>query len=383
MTHLTLKSELKKARVLRGHPWVFAGEIVEPVSSEWNGKGIELKDARGRSLGWGIYNNQSQIIWRRYSQSVADFDETFLRMAIPRAIARRAVESFRRLVWSETDDIPGLVVDQYGEVLVVQALTLAVDLQIKLILSILNELLSPQEIIIRNDSAGRRYEGLPVVVDTFSGQPYSPTWVTINGIEYFVDLMTGHKTGFYLDQRTQHTEIAAIAKDRRVLDGFCNQGAFALNCLKAGASSVIGVDYSQACIDLANKNAERNALKVDFRCENMFDYFTNNRQERFGLIILDPPSFARNKTALPSALRGYKELNLRALQMLEPGGYLATYSCSQHVTREVFDEVLQDAAVDSRRRVRVIRYVQQSSDHPIELLFAESEYLNGCILQVR
>jgi len=190
------------------------------------------------------------------------------------------------------------------------------------------------------------------------------------------------KTGFFLDQRQQHLNIARHAKGRRVLDAFCNQGGFALNCAKAGASHVLAIDSSQDCVNAVKRNAEHNALKIETCCANMFDWFTQNRDERFDLIILDPPSFARSKQQLEGALRGYKELNLRALKQLNPGGILATYSCSHGVSADAFFSTLVDAAADSRRNVRLLERTGQPLDHPVLVTMPQSQYLKGLVVSV-
>lgn len=377
---LQLKSG-RPPRVVRGHPWAYAGEIGDLLSAKYDGQAIELRDARGSSLGSGLFNSRSQIAWRRFSYKVRPFDKAFLTEAIGKAVARRnAADRFCRLVWSEADSVPGLIVDRFDAVLVVQAQTLGVNSALPIITEVLRELLAPSEIVFRNDAPARQYEGLNLEVKTASGQPLPADWYRIDGIEYFLDLMGGQKTGFYLDQRAQHSKVGALAAGRRVLDGCCNQGSFALHCAKGGATSVLAVDSSRDCIAASLKNAERNGLRIDAVAENLFDWFGGHRGERFDLIVLDPPSFARNKKALPGALRGYKELNLRALQSLNPGGILATYSCSQSVSGGLFMETLREAAVDARRAVRLLEITGQSPDHPVLLAMPESQYLSGAIV---
>jgi len=379
---LKLKQSAQRARVRCGHPWVFANEVEGLLPEAANGTGVKLVDHRGRSLGSGIYNGASQIVWRRYAHGAVAWDRAFFEDRIARALARREGEPFCRLVWSESDDLPGLVVDRFDAVLVVQALTLAVDRALDAIIAVLRERLDPREVVVRNDAPARRYEGLDENVRTVSGTSLPPGWFRICGIDYRLDLQQGQKTGFYLDQREEHLRVAGHAAGRRVLDAFCNQGAFALQAARAGASAVVALDSSADCIELARCNAERNGLAVDFRRENVFDFFTANRDERYDLIVLDPPSFARNKAALEGALRGYKELNLRALRMLNPGGILATYSCSQHVDRVTFIDMLAAAARDAGRDVQLLCQTSQPTDHPVRLNFSESEYLKGALLRV-
>jgi 23S rRNA (cytosine1962-C5)-methyltransferase len=378
------------ARVLSGHPWVFKGELREPIPPDASGSPAVLRDPRGRVLGTGLCSAQSAIAWRRFSRDTTPFDRPFIDRALATAIARRDTAHepgpFRRLVWSDADHLPGLVVDQYDRALVLQSLTAGIERALPEITAALHQLLQPEEIVLRNDAPARRHEGLPLESRTLSGQPYPARWLTIDGLEYFVDLLGAQKTGFYLDQRAQHRRVATFARGRRVLDGCCNQGSFALHCARAGATVVLGVDDSAAAIAQAQQNAERNQLTATTRFENanLFDWFTHHKDVRghYDLIILDPPSFAPRRDALAGALRGYKELNLRALRLLAPGGLLATYSCSQNVDTGTFLNLLADAAADARREARLLEVTPQPPDHPVLLACPETRYLKGAILEV-
>ncbi|MDD3180552.1 MAG: class I SAM-dependent rRNA methyltransferase [Opitutaceae bacterium] len=310
-------------------------------------------------------------------------DDAYLRGALMRAAARReGMSAFRRLVWSESDDLPGMVVDQFGDVLVLQVQTLAMEKRQQNIMALLDEWMHPDEIIVRNDAPVRRLEGLPLEVKTCSGRPWEPRWMTIDGIDYWLDLQQGQKTGFYLDQRLQHSAVAKYAGGRRVLDAFCNQGPFALHCMRAGAVSVLGIDSAEAAIGLARKNAQRSGLKAEFVVANVFDFFAAHRDAAWDLIVLDPPPFAKSRGALDGALRGYKEINLRALKALTSGGVLATYCCSHHVRDVDFREMIASAATDSKRKVQVLEFCHQPPDHPVLVTMPESEYLRGYILRV-
>jgi 23S rRNA (cytosine1962-C5)-methyltransferase len=379
--NLRLKASARRARVLQGHPWVFAGELEAPPPARAQGRALPLTDARGRHLGMGIVNSASNIVWRRYSRGEHAWDTAYWRAALQRALAGRAEEPCRRLVWSEADDLPGLVVDQFADVLVVQALTLAVDGALPAISAILRELLQPREIVFRNDAPARLQEGMPTEVRTLSGADLAPFTVAIGGVRYELDPQHAQKTGFYLDQRLEHARIGAQAAGRRVLDAFCNQGAFALHCARAGAREVLGLEISADTVALARRNAALNDLPARFTEANVFDWLRANRTERYDLIVLDPPSFARNRAAIDGALRGYKEINLRAMRMLTPGGLLATYCCSQHVDRALYRSVLAAAAADAGRDLRLLRETGQPPDHPVRVTFPESEYLKGALLQ--
>ena len=403
-----------KGRVLEGHPWVFANEVEALLPAEHDGAVVECRDRTGRLLGTGIYNSKSQIVWRRLSRDRVTLDAAYLRTALTAAIARRegivvgrgrrtpplceggnSVEGgppppalhqqhYRRLVWSESDALPGVVVDQFGDTLVVQIQTLAMDRQAALLGDLLVELTGAAEIIWRNDSNLRRLEGLLLSTATRSGQPWEPRWATIDGFDYWLDLQGGQKTGFYLDQRVQHAVVAQYAAGRRVLDAFCNQGSFALHCARAGATRVLGLDSAHDAISQAQKNAARNGVTAEFESANVFDWFTAQRDAApaWDLIILDPPPFAKSKSSLENALRGYKELNLRAMKALAPGGVLATYTCSHHMHDTELRQVLAQAANDAKRRVHVLEWCHQPPDHPVLATMPESEYLRGYILRV-
>ena len=373
------------ARILTGHPWVFANEVEALLPAEHDGEVVECRDRKGRFIGSGIYNSRSQIVFRRLSRDHVALDEAYLRAALERAIARRAPGNARRLVWSESDDLPGVVVDQFGDALVVQIQTLAMEKRAGLIGDLLHALLSPAEIIFRNDAPIRRLEGLTQETHTRSGAAWESRWLAIDGFEYWLDLQTAQKTGFYLDQRAQHAAVAKYCAGKRVLDAFCNQGPFALHAARAGAAEVLGLDSAEEAIAAARRNAGRNGAQATFAVANVFDWFNDTARETEALwdvIVLDPPPFAKSKSALEGALRGYKEINLRAIQRLAPGGVLATYTCSHHMHDEQLRGVLAEAAADTRRRVQVLEWCHQPADHPVLATMPESEYLRGYIVRV-
>jgi 23S rRNA (cytosine1962-C5)-methyltransferase len=397
-----------KPRVLAGHPWVFANEVEAMLPVDQDGEVVECRDRADRFLGSGIYNSKSQIVWRRFSRDRAALNGAFLRAALERAIARRVhvgsdlrtpplntgnaeagsgdpALQYRRLVWSESDDLPGLVVDQFADTLVVQVQTLAMEKRATLIGDLLAELLKPTEIIFRNDAPIRRLEGLPLETHTRSGADWPPRWVNIGGIDYWLDLQAGQKTGFYLDQQAQHSLLAKYCVGKRVLDAFCNQGPFAMHAAKTGATEVLGLDSAEEAIAQARLNAERNGVSAKFVVANVFDWFNDPvraGEPKWDVIILDPPPFAKSKSALEGALRGYKEINLRAMQRLNPDGILATYTCSHHMQDAELRGVLAAAAADAKRKVQVIEFCHQPADHPVLVTMPESEYLRGYVLRV-
>ncbi|HWL14465.1 MAG TPA: class I SAM-dependent rRNA methyltransferase [Opitutus sp.] len=384
---LKLKPNVKP-RVLAGHPWVFANEVEALLPADHDGVVVECRDRGGRFLGSGIYNSKSQIVWRRLSRDRVVLDEHYLRTAIAAAVARRDAtdtDRARRLIWSESDDLPGLVVDQFDGALVVQIQTLAMERHMQTIGELLAERLGPEEVIFRNDAPIRRLEGLPLEVHTRSGRTWEPRWMRVGGFDYWLDLQGGQKTGFYLDQREQHAAVARYCAGKRVLDAFCNQGPFSLHAARAGAAKVLGLDSADDAIAAARRNAERNGVRAEFGVANVFDWFNDparGHEPAWDVIVLDPPPFAKSKSALAGALRGYKEINLRAMQRLVPGGVLATYTCSHHMHDAELRNVLAEAAADAKRKVRVLEFCHQPADHPVLVTMPESEYLRGYIVRV-
>jgi len=289
-----------------------------------------------------------------------------------------------RLVWSESDGLPGVIVDRYGKHLVLQTLTLAMDQRKELLVAALEEICAPQSIIERNDAAIRKAEGLELRTSVLHGEAPAPFELEIGGLRYLIDLLHGQKTGFYLDQIPNYAIVARHASGRRVLDCFANQGAFALSCARAGASHVTAIEISPECVDLIKENARRNELSIEAWAANVFDVCKDleRREMRYDLVVLDPPSFTKTKGKLSEAMRGYKEIHLRALKLLDTDGLLATFCCSHHVTRELFLEVINEAAVDTKKTLRLLGSFSQASDHPIITTIPETEYLKGCLLEL-
>jgi 23S rRNA (cytosine1962-C5)-methyltransferase len=376
-------------RILSGHPWVFASEVERVEGPAEDGNTVELRSAKGECLGSAIYNSKSQIVARRYAKEVIALDSRFLGVRLDEALAYR--ESLgrtipgmaRRLVWSESDQLPGLVVDRYDDVLVLQTLTNAMSRHEATITDLLVEKTGCRVVLSRNDAPVRQLEGLPLERKVLHGNYEAPTRVQIAGIAYHLDLWSGQKTGFYLDQAENYAAVAAYAPGRRVLDCFTNQGAFALSARKAGAISCRAVDQSTEALRHAEATAKSEKLEVDWIQANVFDLLRHyeQRRETFDLIVLDPPSFTKSKGNKDSALRGYHELHLRALRLLTHGGILATFSCSHHVTEKDWDELLQRAASETNTTLRLRRRLGQSSDHPVLVNVPETEYLRGYVLE--
>lgn len=377
-----------KARIFHGHDWVYGTEVRTVFGNPKPGDVVLLKDQRDRYLGSAMYNPHSQIVARRFSRRKQDLDRDFFARRISQAIALRERwlpgEQMMRLVWSESDGLPGLIVDRYADVLVVQTLTIAMHQRFGLIRDLLGDLLQPRSIIVRNDSPMLLAEGIEPETYVAAGEQPEPFVATGRGLSFVVNLATGQKTGLYLDQMDNYQAVARFARGRRVLDCFCNQGGFALACAKAGAASVTAVDISEEAIASVRRNAELNGVQVEAVADNAFDFLKresdlvrHGADPKWDLIILDPPSFTRNKKSLQGALRGYKEIHLRAMQMLPVGGVLSTFCCSHHASSALFRQTITDAAVDGHSTLRLVATHGQSIDHPVLLNIPETEYLKG------
>ena len=373
-------------RILDGHPWVFASEVGRIEGAIEDGETLDLISPKGEFLGRALYNSRSQIVARRYAQEPVELDAVFLSSRLDAALAFRgeiSSQGARRLVWSESDQLPGLIVDRYADVLVLQTLTLAMARREEIIVSLLREKTRANIIIARNDAPIRQLEGLPVERRVLHGDYAGPTQVNIAGIDYRLDLWSGQKTGFYLDQQENYAEVASLATGRRVLDCFTNQGAFALTARKAGARSCLAVDQSAEALRLARETAQSSHLEIEWIQADVFDLLRHyeQRREQFDLVILDPPSFTKSKDNKASALRGYHELHLRALRLLGRGGLLATFSCSYHVSAQDWVGLLERAAAETGSFLRLRRRLAQSSDHPVLVNVPETEYLRGYVVE--
>jgi len=378
-----------RSRIFHGHDWVYASEIQKTFGNPNPGDVITLKDFRDRPLGTAIYNPESQIVARRISRRKQSLNKEFFERRIGQAIALRERSGIdprlARLVWSESDGLPGMVVDCYGDHVVLQTLTLAMYLHREEIAEVLVELLSPVSVILRNDSPMLAAEGLEAEVTMLHGEKPGPFIVEAptveGGVKFEIDLLDGQKTGLYLDQLDAHAAIAKLAKGKRVLDCFCNQGGFALACAKAGAASVTAVDSSEPAIAATLRNAELNGVEINAVQHNAFD-FLKHCEDQYDLVILDPPSFTKNKKTQNNAMRGYKEIHLRGIKLLDRDGILATYCCSHHATRELFLQNIVSASVDAKRSLRMIASHGQRLDHPVLPAIPETEYLKGFVLQL-
>lgn len=376
-----------RSRIFHGHDWVYATEVQKAFGDPRPGDVITLKDFRDRPLGTAIYNPESQIVARRISRRKQDLDAEFFDRRLRRALAVREAMAFPepvcRLVWSEADGLPGVIIDRYGDHFVLQTLTLAMDLRRDLIVASLLGIFGGITVIERNDSSIRKAEGLEPRTGLLAGDWSGPITLTINGLAQEIDLMEGQKTGIYLDQLDNYAAVGRLAQGKSVLDCFCNQGGFALHAARGGAASVLALDISAGAVEATRANAARNGLTVEAQEANVFDFLkeAETAERKFDLIILDPPSFTKSRKSVNDALRGYKEIHLRALKLLNPDGLLSTYCCSHHVSEREFHDVIADASVDAKRTLRVVASHTQRRDHPVILTLPETHYLKGWTFQ--
>ena len=377
----------RETRVRGGHPWIYASEIDKTEGECAPGDIIDVYSCKGTMLGRALYNPRSQITLRMLTTQDEPVDEAFFRSRLTDAweYRKRLCDTQScRVVYSESDFLPGLVVDKFGDVLVMQTLSLGMDMRKDMLARLLCEITGARGAYERNDVPVRRHEGLEMQTGLLLGEVPDRVEMVENGILYQVDVKHGQKTGFFLDQKQNRAAIAPLCPGARVLDCFCHNGSFALNAAKYGAKSVLGVDISEDALDVARENAARNGLDVAFEAHNCFDFLREQTDagEKYDLVILDPPAFTKSRQAVESALRGYKEINLRGLKLTRPGGFLVTCSCSQHVSTEAFQEMVNHAARDAKKRVRLVEYRTQALDHPILPAAPETKYLKCMILQV-
>ncbi|HUP76521.1 MAG TPA: class I SAM-dependent rRNA methyltransferase [Acidimicrobiales bacterium] len=386
MAETTLVLRAGKERSLaRRHPWIFSG-AVERVRGHCDpGDVLVVRDSTGRMLGRAGYNPASQIVGRMWTFDDAAVDDALVAKRIEAAVARRqsldAVTNAARLVYSESDGIPGLIVDRYDDVAVLQFTAATAERWRRVIVEVCGSLHGINSVFERSDLDVRRLEGLSPASGLLAGaEPPPYVEISENGCRYLVDVRRGHKTGFYLDQRDNRRLVAQHASARRVLNLFCYTGAFSVAAMRGGASNVVSVDSSAQALEIGRNNAELNDVTdMQWVKADVFAYLRELRDAgaTFDLIVLDPPKLAASAAQVRRAARGYKDLNWLAFRLLAPGGHLATFSCSGAVDSELFTKVVAGAALDARREVSVVGHLGQASDHPVPLSFPESAYLKG------
>ncbi|MDY4517458.1 MAG: class I SAM-dependent rRNA methyltransferase [Candidatus Spyradocola sp.] len=378
----------RERRVEQGHPWVFRSDIDRVEKTANPGDVVDLHAARGKFLGRAYYNPASMITLRMLTREDEPIDRDFFYRRVQRAYDYRKafcdIDSCR-LIYGESDFLPALIVDKFADVCVMQSLALGIDRYKDVLCDAIMDITGCRGIYQRDDVPVRELEGLPLETGFLRGEFDTTVEMRENGIRFLVDVAHGQKTGFFLDQKENRASLAPIVRGKQVLDCFTHTGSFALHAAKFGAEHVTGVDISEDACAIARKNAELNELdNVDFVAENAFDLLRRCYDEKthYDVIILDPPAFTKTRQAVEGALRGYKEINLRAMKILPPGGFLVTCSCSQHVSEQAFTEMLLNAARDAHRQVRIVEERTQGKDHPILLGAPETRYLKFFVLQV-
>jgi 23S rRNA (cytosine1962-C5)-methyltransferase len=382
--HLTKQIVVKRnedRRVVSGHPWVFSNEIRETKGDPVGGEVVELLAASGLSLGIGFYNPHSLIAFRMLSRTIEEIGFEFFHRRIAAALALRATlypgEATYRVVHGEGDLLPGLIIDKFNDLLVVQAFSYGMDIRLPLISDVLDTLLHPRGIVERNESSLRPLEQLPQEKGIVRGS-VGPTTISEHGIKYTIDVLEGQKTGFFLDQRENRLAIRRFSAGARVLDCFCNDGGFSLNAAAGGASSVLGIDSSEQAVQRATRNALLNqATAVRFVQADVFEHLATlaSNDERFDVIVLDPPSFTKSRKNVPAAKKGYKELHTSALRVLKKSGILLTACCSHHIEPEFFLSLVDDAARKCGRSLQLIDWRGAAPDHPTLPAVPETRYL--------
>jgi 23S rRNA (cytosine1962-C5)-methyltransferase len=388
MAKVILKKK-KHIDIVRGFPWIYDNEIARVEGDFSPGDIVDIYDVTNTFLGRGYINPKSKITVRILTRKEEDIDKSFFFKRILQAweYRKRLVDTRScRVVFGEADMIPGLIVDKFEDILVIQTLALGIDRFKDTIVEVLDEILQPRGIYERNDVPVREVEGLPQKKGFLKGVFDTKVEIEENGLRIIVDVENGQKTGYFLDQRENRNALKGIVEGAEVLDTFCYTGSFALHAVKFGASKVIAIDSSVQALELARKNAELNEFdkRIEFIEGNAFDilreFYKDGRT--FDVIILDPPAFAKSQRHIEGAVRGYKEINLRAIKMIREGGFLVTCSCSQHITPEIFQQIIDSARIDANRMLRLVEFRTQAKDHPILLSYPESLYLKCGIYQV-
>lgn len=369
----------------RRHPWIFSGAVAQLRGQCDPGGVVVVRDSAGALLGRAGYNPSSQIVGRMWAFDDTAVDESLVAQRIVASVARRAalarVTNAARLVYSESDGVPGLIADRYDDLVVLQFTAAVAERWRSIIVDTVAQIDGVRRVFERSDLDVRRLEGLPAATGVLAGRE-PPEFVEIDehGCRYLVDVRHGHKTGFYLDQRDNRSVVAREADGRRVLNLFCYTGGFSIAAKLAGAAQVVSVDSSASALDLGQRNAQQNGLdEMEWVKADVFAYLRELRDAgaTFDLVVVDPPKLAANAAQVKRATRGYKDLNWLALRLLSRDGRLATFSCSGLVDSDLFTKVVAGAAVDAHRDVAVLRRLDQASDHPVLLSFPESAYLKG------
>ncbi|HIX46996.1 MAG TPA: class I SAM-dependent rRNA methyltransferase [Candidatus Borkfalkia faecigallinarum] len=379
----------EERRLLAGHAWVYANEVARIEGKDKNGSLAAVYANDGRFIGRGYINHLSKILVRIFLRSEAEEEDAALEKRIRAAFALRetlfgAETDCYRCVFAEADDLPALIVDRYGDYLVAEFLSLGMDQRREKIADILEKVCAPKGICLRGDAPVRRKEGLPLENRALRGEIPERILVRENGLVMEVDVLHGQKTGYFLDQKENRLAVRRYCRGARVLDCFCNSGGFSLNAA-AVAREVTAVDISPLALESVRANAARNGFtNIRTVCADAFEHLRALRAagEKFGCVILDPPAFCKSAAEVPGAYRGYKDVNLTAMKLVEPGGFLVTCSCSHYMTMPLFEKMLRESARDCGRRAKVLEVRVQAPDHPALLAAEETSYLKAYILQI-
>ncbi|GDX41526.1 SAM-dependent methyltransferase [Bacteroidota bacterium] len=377
-------------RVQNGHPWIFMNEVDRVEGSPAPADIVEVYTHEGKWIGSGYYNPQSQIVIRILSREKGQpIDATFFKDRIRACWQYRQQTGYTencRLVFGEADGLPQLIIDKFNDYFVIQTLALGIDRWKPVIVEALQEIFSPQGIYERNDVPVRELEGLPQQKGFLSAPFDTKIIITENGLKFYVDLANGQKTGYFLDQQDNRTAIRSIVKNATVLGAFTYTGTFEVHAAHYGAKSVLGLDISASAVEQANENARLNGLqdRCIFQAANAFDLLKQWTKEgkQYDVVMLDPPAFTKSRATIQKAITGYKEINLRGMKLVKPGGFLVTSSCTNLVPPPLFLEIIAMAAKDARRKIRQVYFNTQSSDHPIVWEMENTQYLKFLIVQV-
>ena len=386
MINVILKKNEEK-KIINGFPWVYANEVSKIEGKDKNGSVVKVLSFDGRFIGLGFINHLSKILVRLLTRKEEPIDRNFFYERIKRANDYRrelGYDNSYRVVFSESDELSGLVVDKYGDYLSVQFLSLGMELLKKEIVDILVEIFKPRGIYERSDVPVRAKEGLPEVKGFLYGEFDTTVTIEENGLKMLVDLENGQKTGYFLDQKENRANLSHYVKNRTVLDCFSNVGGFSLCAKKYGASEVTAVDVSSLALDFVKRNAELNGLSVNTVCADVFSILREYRKEKkkFGVVILDPPAFTKSADALKSAIAGYKDVNIQGLKLVEKGGYLVTCSCSQHLSVQGFLNMVSESVFESGVKAKLIELRSQGKDHATLIGTEQSLYLKVAVLKV-
>lgn len=386
MYTVTLKRNEEK-KVLNGYPWIFANEVQKIEGKDKQGSVAEVKAFDGRYVGKGFINHHSKIIVRMLTTKSEEINKDFFEERIKIADEGRRELGYNdnyRVVFGESDNLPGLIVDKYGDKLSVQFLSLGMEVVKNDVIDILVKRFAPSTIYERSDVAIREKEGLPLKKGVIYGKNETQSIIVENGLKLIVDLENGQKTGYFLDQKENRDDLKFYVKDKTVLDCFCNEGGFSLCAKKYGAKEVTAIDISKTAIELVEKNSRLNALEINTRVADVFEALREYRKsgEKFGVIVLDPPAFTKTADTVKAGYKGYKDINANALKLVEKDGYLVTCSCSQHLTLPLFLQMIKESVFESGVRAKLVELRTQGKDHAVCIGYDESLYLKVAVIKV-